>query len=628
MKKLFTLLIVVHFSIKVLAQTGINAYANVTAISGTSISVNNVSETNHTFEDGDYIIIMQMQDNVIGTNTTNAATFGNLGSIQSAGLYEVARISSHTESGSLPTSITVTTALVNTYNLNANASVQIISFRFLGANFTTTANIGTTAWNGTIGGVTAMSVSSTFSLNHNITANQAGFQGGLRNTPNGFSACRSGTYTTARGTFYAEKGQGIYKRTNVNFGGARGKILNGGGGGVDVNSGGGGGGNYTAGGDGGAGWVPAGTGCSPVAGGLGGLSLVSQISASRIFMGGGGGGGHENDGNGQPGGIGGGIILIKTSTLVTNSCAGVVISANGGTVVNATNDGAGGGGAGGTILFQVNTFSISGGCPLTISSNGGGGGSSNTSGVHGGGGGGGQGAVIYSTAQPTTNMTTNTIPGAGGTSCGGCTGATNGSVGGGVSNSGIIPNTSGPLPVELLWFKASYEDDNIVKLTWATAIEKSSDKFIIQRMLRDDSVQNIGELKSKGNYSSYTFHDYEPKHGLNYYRLKQIDKDGKVNLKPWHEIYVEKKFTNLDVVISPNPNSGELLEIECIGSMQSEINVVMMDALGNTILNKALFSSEKTNKFQLPHSTLKNGIYFLKIELNKIVVMKKLIISN
>jgi len=611
------------------AQTGINGFANVSAISGVTLTVNNVSETNDTFEDGEFVIIMQMQDNVIGTNTTNATTFGNLSAIQSAGRYEVAQILSHTESAGLPNSIVLTSTLSNTYNINTNSSVQLITFRFLGTNFTSTANIGTTAWNGTIGGVTAMSVSSTFSLNHNITANAVGFQGGLKNTPNGFSACRSGTYIATRGQFYAEKGRGIYKLTNTALGAARGKILNGGGGGVDVNSGGGGGGNYTAGGDGGSGWVPAGTGCSPVAGGLGGISLVTHISASRIFMGGGGGGGHENDGNGQPGGIGGGIILIKTGTLVTNSCAGVVFSANGGTVANGTNDGCGGGGAGGTIVFQVNTFSIAGACPLTISANGGGGGSSNTGGVHGGGGGGGQGAVIYSTAQPTTNMTTNTIPGAGGVSCSGCTGSTNGSVGAGTNNSGIIPNSSGPLPVELMSFVAQQGEHNDVELNWRTAIEKNSEKFIIERSNDLQTIKEIGEIPSRGNYSTYTFFDDVPENGINYYRLKQIDTDGTKNIRKWLEVNVNKSNIPDQVVISPNPlNSTQSLLLECFGSMQNKLEVALYDITGREKLNTTLISTNRTNKFYLDNLALNNGVYFVKITLREITKTQKLIVVN
>src|SRR5450755_1807604 len=66
----------VGFALPSMAQ--INAYARVTAMSGTTLTLTNVNQTYHSFNNGDQIIIMQMQDNVIGSNTTNTSSFGNI----------------------------------------------------------------------------------------------------------------------------------------------------------------------------------------------------------------------------------------------------------------------------------------------------------------------------------------------------------------------------------------------------------------------------------------------------------------------------------------------------------------------------------------------------------------------
>ncbi len=597
------------------SQNPLNAYANVTAISGTSLSVNNVNETFHSFEDNEFVIVMQMQDDVIGTNTTNVVTFGNIGAMLNAGRFEVARIASHTEVASLPNSITLASPLANTYNIGTNSSVQIISYRMLGTNFTSTANIGTLAWNGFIGGVTALSVTSTFSLNHNITANGAGFQGGVKNTPNGYSACNTTMYTTTLTTLFAGKGQGIYKRTNVNFAAARGRILNGGGGGNDVNGGGGGGGNYTSGGDGGSGWTPSGAGCSPIAGGLGGLSLVASINASRVFMGGGGGGGHENDGVGTVGGAGGGIILIRANTLATNSCAGISISANGITPGNASNDGAGGAGAGGSIVLQINTYSISGTCPLTVSSNGGSGGSSITTGAHGAGGGGGQGVVIYSSAQPTVNVTTTTLPGAGGSSCSGCGAAVNGVAGGGPNNSGIIVNTSGVLPIELLSFNVTCSNKKC-EIDWETITERNNDFFEVEKSTDAIDFYLLEKVKSKavnGNSNSkikYATTDNEPVSGTSYYRLKQTDLDQSFHYSKIISV-ANTLGDNISFVVYPNPNKGEF-SVNVTGIENNhDVDVFIYSASGKMIYNAKTDSDSIRNKqfsFQLGPDTA-NGLY-------------------
>lgn len=131
-----------------------NAYARVTAVtSSTLLTVTNVNETNHTYTAGGQVIVMQMQDNVIGTNTTNAVTFGNLGGIANAGRFEIRTISAVNRSSGTATSIALSTALANTYNTGANSRVQVISFRLLNAGaFTSTASITGLAWNGNVGG--------------------------------------------------------------------------------------------------------------------------------------------------------------------------------------------------------------------------------------------------------------------------------------------------------------------------------------------------------------------------------------------------------------------------------------------------------------------------------------------
>lgn len=627
MKTLPVLFFVFFIGFSARAQNPVNAYAQVTAITGgTTLAVASVNETYHAFEDGEYVIVMQMQDNVIGTNTTNVSTFGDLGTINSAGLYEVARILSHTESAGLPNSVTFYNPLVNTYNINANASVQLITFRDFGANFTTSVSIGTFTWNGTIGGVTAISVTSVLTVGHNISANCAGFSGGFKNTPNGYSACDNSNYITSIDTYHAGKGEGIYKRTNAAFAGARGHILNGGGGGNDVNGGGGGGGNYSSGGSGGSGWVAAGTGCSPIVGGVSGISLSGSISGNRIFMGGGGGAGHENDGVGTRGAAGGGIILIKAGTLTTISCGGISISATGSTAATANNDGAGGGGAGGSILFNVNTFNVAGACPLTVSSNGGNGGASNTGsgGAHGGGGGGGQGVVIYSAAQPTVNVTTNTLPGTGGVSCGGCAASVNGVAGTGPPNSGIVI-ASGPLPVELISFDVHVTSSSFVNLTWATAVEKNAKEFRVQRMNAVGSIFEIAGVRSKGSYSQYSLLDQWPEAGTNYYRLIQVDIDGTEYPQQWVAVQVNAEIET--IILYPNPlPMSETLSLGYEGS-SGTLLVEIMDTESRTLLTSR-FNAKGIDHIKLNTSSLASGVYIVKIKIGQTGIYKKLVVAE
>ncbi len=598
------------------AQQPVNGYARVSSIAGNTLTVVNCAEAFDSFEDGEYVIVMQMQDNILGNTTTTSSSFGDMTATPlSAGLYEVAIISSHTENaGFVPLTITLQSALAHTYNTGANSRVQVISYPVLGSpNYTSPAGgIVATPWDGNRGGVVAFWVQGTLTLGGNITADAVGFRGGVKNTPNGYSACEGTTYATTTATRYAGKGESIYLNTTAAYTGARGKILNGGGGGNDVNAGGGGGGNYSSGGNGGIGWTPAGTGCSPGVGGLGGLTLQPYISGARLFMGGGGGGGHENDGVGSIGANGGGIILLRANTITTVGSCALIISANGGTPANASNDGSGGAGAGGTVLLQVTTYSIAAGCPLTISSNGGSGGSSVTTGAHGGGGGGGQGAVIFSGAQPSTNVTTQTNAGAGGSSCIGCTAAQNGVGGTGPNNAGILTGNTNPLPIEFLLFTGHLNGNN-VDLFWQTATEIDNDYFTVERRDELGNMSEIGQVDGAGTTTilrSYSLTDYAPRQGVNYYRLRQTDFNGTFSYSNW--ISFEFNFSGQVVSVYPNPTHGNFA-LELFGYENQLVTTTVTDVTGRIVSQSSQVIVQGNTTQQILLEGEPAGLYFVNI---------------
>lgn len=600
LKALLTAIAVILFTVICESQV-INAYAKVTNVSGTTITLSNVNETSDTFEDGEQVIIIQVQDDVIGTHTNNDANFGLLGSIQSAGLYEIRVISSHTESGGSPNTITLDN-LTNVYNTGANSSVQVISFPQLGSpDYTTSGNISALAWNGNIGGIVAFQVAGTLTLANNINADEAGFRGANSNG-GGSTGCTGGSsFRVATQNNHADKGEGIYRNTTSNYAAGRAHILNGGGGGNSHNGGGGGGGNFSAGGLGGPGWPN----CSPSAGGMGGIDLSAQISGNRIFMGGGGGSGEGNNGGAQTGGNGGGIVLIKaTSIETTGACAGISISANGQTITSGSgNDGNSGGGAAGTIVIDCANWNIDASCDLTISSNGGNGGEVNHGSIHGAGGGGGQGAVIYTNNQPTVNTTVETIPGTGGQNCTTCGNADDGA---GTSGDGIITNVITPLPVELIEFLAIQEND-IVDLHWLTAAEINNRGFEIERTKDGFIWETIGFVEGMGNTSAYTdyiFTDDAPFPGVSYYRLKQIDFDGAYEFSSTESVVFEREN---EIKLYPNP-----------GDHQIQINIVPNENIVLKVFNYMGQSipfvfQMNSSSIQLNTMNMQNGMYLLQI---------------
>ena len=229
-------------------------------------------------------------------------------------------------------------------------------------------------WDGAVGGVIAVVVTGTVTVEGRIDATAAGFRGGGDGTPSGGpSSC-----VLLDGT--AAEGGGALKGEGPVAGGpssGRGNLGPAGGGGNCHNAGGGGGGNGGRGGAGGGTYA-----ANEPLGGLGGSALVSE-TAPRLVFGAGGGAGEDNaDGNDgrSAGGAGGGIVLVRARAFA----GGGEIAASGGAGEDSTKDGGGGGGAGGTIALHAEDGLVL----ALVAARGGAGGLAGDGGSGGGGGGG------------------------------------------------------------------------------------------------------------------------------------------------------------------------------------------------------------------------------------------------
>ena len=613
MKALATLLLTIS-SLYLHAQ--VNAYARVTSISSITIGIGTSNETYGTFVTGLPVLIMQMQDNTIGSNTSNSSSFGALSSIQSTGQYEIAHITSVTRSPGL-TQITISSPLANTYNINSNSSVQLVTFPLLSSSdYSTTANITAVAWNGSIGGVVAFRVGGTLTLNHNINADNAGFRGGSVNAGNAGS-CDNVTYIAASNENNANKGESIYKATSSSYVAGRGRILNGGGGGNSHNGGGGGGSNASAGGEGGRGYS-----CTSNAGGLGGATLYSFVNSSRIFMGGGGGAGEGNNNYPTTGGNGGGVVIINANQIrTTGSGSSLRISANGQNASDVGNDGAGGGGAGGAVLLNVNSWSVASTKTLTISANGGNGGNVTDATAHGGGGGGGQGALLFSTATPATNITTRTLNGLGGRNYAGGTFANNGA---GSDNVGIFNSSFALLPVKMISFKAQKSQHSNV-LEWLMVNDENIDYYNVQRSYDGANFETIAMVQQ--NDQSYSFIDKNPEEKNIYYRIILSDYAGH---KEYSSIMLvrSKDASAMHVSLAPNPvQTLTYLKVETEQAAAGTIRII--NTMGMVVNVVKINLNKGENNILLDQIlSLNNGAYQVVINAGSNSSNVKMLISR
>lgn len=408
----------------------VNTYTRVTGL-GSCPNVIQVEDP-QLFTIGQTVLLIGMQGAEMSIEDND--TFGQVSSEGlTAGLYDWSSIESI--QGNL---ITLTHSVSEGYD--TGQLVQLVGVPTY-EDATVISELTPMPWDGNLGGVLAIEVNGTLTIDADIKASGMGFRGGLSVLAD--DNCT--LLTSADKYFYesgnwrgAPKGEGIVPLVNGRELG-RGPQANGGGGSNTHNSGGGGGSNRFAGGTGGENREPSFGGCDGFFPGLGGTPL--DFGAERLFMGGGGGAGHRNNTNMSSGGNGGGIIVIKAETLTFN---GGTIASDGLGAESVTGDGAGGGGAGGTIVLDIGNVN---GMPVVSAQGGKGGDVDNASNRCMGPGGGGSGGQVYSTMAVDPNLD----GGAAGLSKGdqGCPEGFNGSLPGATGNLEMVGIKTPGLPAEL-----------------------------------------------------------------------------------------------------------------------------------------------------------------------------------
>ncbi|WAC15154.1 metallophosphoesterase [Dyadobacter pollutisoli] len=186
-----------------------------------------------------------------------------------------------------------------------------------------------------------------------------------------------------------------------------------------------------------------------------------------------------------------------------------------------------------------------------------------------------------------------------------------------------------PLPVRLVSFVGAVTNQNCVSLNWQTAGEENADYFAIERSLNGIDFKEIKQVKAAGNAVEDLFYNWIDQNAATldskilYYRLREVDFNTKSQLSRIIAVRLNDP-ENVDVVIVPNPSSGNETQIKLIGAESLEAEIVLSNLSGHVFKRQAM---TLTNTLQpLATGKRKAGIYFLKIKTKGRDIIKKLVI--
>lgn len=191
-----------------------------------------------------------------------------------------------------------------------------------------------------------------------------------------------------------------------------------------------------------------------------------------------------------------------------------------------------------------------------------------------------------------------------------------------------VRNTN-PVPVELLNQRVFWSDHNFLESTieWSTASETDNSHFIIERSYDGYTFKAISLVPSKSSNSN-TIQTYsqldnsiQPNSNIIYYRITQVDFDGKQETFP---VIVLHHFNDKLIKMFPNP-ANDILNIQIDEWFYHEkIKLIIRDVLGREVIVKTINPKQKN---QIKISKLNDGSYtvFFIDESNNLKNIKKLI---
>jgi hypothetical protein len=169
------------------------------------------------------------------------------------------------------------------------------------------------------------------------------------------------------------------------------------------------------------------------------------------------------------------------------------------------------------------------------------------------------------------------------------------------------------LSVEWNSFSGRWVNDGYSLLNWSTSTERDIVSFEIERSNDGQRFSVIGSVNAIGNSNAiyhYSFRDMNTRPGRNYYRIKAIDANGRINYSTVVMITVAGRSLIADIY--PNPVQHEL-NCSVISPASTAISIRILSVSGKLLKEKKSTVIAGANHIKWDVSELPAGTYFLQI---------------
>lgn len=183
------------------------------------------------------------------------------------------------------------------------------------------------------------------------------------------------------------------------------------------------------------------------------------------------------------------------------------------------------------------------------------------------------------------------------------------------------------LPVQLSYFDSKLQNGKVL-IKWRTEQELNNEKFEIERS-DDKTFTVIGTIRGQGNSSlpvDYEYTDASPLQGVSFYRLKQIDIDGKSSYSTIRK--VDNRIDGIQIKqLFPNP-ANETVTIQLTTNKPVQLHARILNSSGQLLISESKRLQSGDQIWPINLHRLSTGVYEIIITNNEGDVLSERLIKQ
>ncbi|MBP9214791.1 MAG: T9SS type A sorting domain-containing protein, partial [Chitinophagaceae bacterium] len=149
--------------------------------------------------------------------------------------------------------------------------------------------------------------------------------------------------------------------------------------------------------------------------------------------------------------------------------------------------------------------------------------------------------------------------------------------------------------------------------------------FVVEKSFDGNSFTQLGSIEAKNNVSinEYSLLDAAILERITYYRLKQIDKNGKFSYSNIVSVNPATIAKNT-VAVYPNPIVGSIMNIGLQSTQNTKAALMITDVTGRIVLHQQSSIIKGSQLIQVDVSRLSTGTYYLTVLFNNEKITQKI----